>query len=161
MNQKDVKVVRRASAVGLWGAVAVVLLTVAFIYSPWRFYPSAQSARWMTIAGTVLAVLAISMTLLTVRRQVPQLRQSESLETKLAGYAAHVRSVYMTMLAVVVLICIITALSARNVLLMLALVCALVLVLNYPNMYKMKVDLGLTDEEMRSLFGDRYIAGNE
>ena len=34
----------------------------------------------------------------------------------------------------------------------------LVLFISYPNMYKMKNDLGLTDDEMKSLFGDAYIA---
>ena len=30
-------------------------------------------------------------------------------------------------------------------------------VMNYPNMYKMKNDMGLLDEEMVDLFGDNYI----
>lgn len=157
-----IKTIQRSSRIGLWGSVAAVLLTVVFIYaSPYRFYQSDYTARWMLIAGSVLAVLAVSMTLLTVRRQVPLLRQTEGLEPKLKGYAAHVRSLYLTMLAVVVLLCLFTVLSGRNVLLMLILVTTLVLFLNYPNMYKMKVDLGLTDDEMRSLFGDRYISGGD
>ena len=61
----------------------------------------------------------------------------------------------------VVLLCAFTLRSARNPLLMLAIVTVLVLFLNYPNMYRIKVDLGLTDEEMHSLFGDRYIGDNE
>ena len=70
------------------------------------------------------------------------------------------RSLYTTMLAVVVVLCAFTILSARNVLLMLAIVSVLVLFLNYPNIYRMKVDLGLTDEEMKNLFGDKYIGGD-
>ena len=130
--QKDVKTIQRASQWGLWGSVALVLLTVAFIYlSPKRFYQSDYTVRWMLIAGAVLA-----------------------------GYAAHVRSTYLTMLAVVLLLCALTVLSGRNVLLMLALVSTLVLFLMYPNIYRIKVDLGLTDDEMRQLFGDRYIGGD-
>ncbi len=159
---KHIKTIRRSSAIGLWGSVGMVILTVLFIYlSPWRFYPSAYTSQWMLVAGAVLAVLSVSMTLLTVRRTVPRLRQSDGLEAKLGGYAAHVRSLYLTMLAVVVLLCAFTLLSARNPLLMLAIVTVLVLFLNYPNMYRIKVDLGLTDEEMHSLFGDRYIGDNE
>ena len=30
-------------------------------------------------------------------------------------------------------------------------------VMNYPNMYKMKSDMGLFDDEMSDLFGDNYI----
>lgn len=157
---KYIKTIQRASRIGLWGSVGVVILTVVFIYaSRYRFYPSEYTARWMVIAGTVLAVLAVSMTLLTVRRQVPRMRQLERLEEKLQSYASHVRSLYMTMLAVVLLLCALTLFSAHNVLLMLAMVCTLVLFLNYPNIYRIKVDLGLTDDEMRALFGDRYISG--
>lgn len=156
-----IKNIQRTSRIGLWGSVAAVILTVVFIYaSPWRFYPSEYTSRWMLVAGSVLAVLAVSMTLLSVRRRIPQLRQMEEQESKLAGYESHVGSLYLTMLAVVVLLCAFTLLSARNVLLMLAIVSVLVLFLNYPNIYRMKVDLGLTDEEMRQLFGDKYIGGD-
>ncbi|MBR4738498.1 MAG: hypothetical protein IK058_00680 [Bacteroidales bacterium] len=159
---KHLKTIRCASRIGLWGSVAVVLITVAFIYlSPWQFYPSEHTSKWMLVAGTVLAVLAISMALLTVRRQVPRLRQTEDIEGKLAGYATHVRSLYKTMFFVVVVLCAFTLFSSRNVLLMLAIVSVLVLFLDYPNIYRIKVDLGLSDEEMRQLFGDRYISGNE
>lgn len=157
-----IKTIQRASRTGLWGSVAAVLLTVVFIYvSPWRFYQSDYTARWMLIAGAVLAVLAVSTTLLAVRRQVPLLRQTEGVDAKLKGYAAFVRQTYLNMLVVVVLLCVLTILSGRNVLLMLILVTVLVLFLNYPNMYKIKVDLGLTDEEMRRLFGDRYIGDRD
>ena len=36
-------------------------------------------------------------------------------------------------------------------------VLVLLLFLSYPNMYKMKNDLGLTDDEMTSLFGSNYV----
>ena len=150
--QENLKHIRRYAALGLWGSVAAVIVTVLFIYvAPWRFYPSEHTSRWMLVAGSVLAVLAVSMTLLSVRRQIPLLRQADALQTKLEGYAAHVRSLYLTMLVVVVLLCAFTLMSARNVLLMLAMVSTLVLFLNYPNIYRIKVDLGLTDEEMSTL----------
>ena len=65
------------------------------------------------------------------------------------------------MFAVVVLLCLMTVLSGQNVLLMLSMVATLTLFLAYPNIYKVKVDLGLTDEEMKSLYGDRYISDNK
>ena len=40
---------------------------------------------------------------------------------------------------------------------MLAMVATLMLFLAYPNIYRMKVELGLDDDEMKMLFGDRYI----
>ena len=40
---------------------------------------------------------------------------------------------------------------------MLLLLLFVTLVLNYPNMYKMKADMGLLDDEMAALFGNDYI----
>lgn len=158
----SIQIVQRASRIGLWGSVGLVILTVLFTYiSPWRFYPSEYTAKWMLVAGSVLAVLSVSMALLTTRRQIPQLRQSDSLESKLSGYASHIRSIYLSMLGVVAVLCLFTVLSSRNVLLMLIIVCVLMLFLSYPNIYRIKVDLGLTDAEMHMLFGDKYIGGDE
>ncbi len=161
MFEKEIGTIKRTSQTGLWGSVGAVILTAAFMMSPWTLRQSAYVSRWMLIAGSVLAVLAVSMTLMVVRRQVPRLRQSESLEAKLQGYASHVKSTFMSMFAVVVLLCLMTVLSGQNVLLMLSMVATLTLFLAYPNIYKVKVDLGLTDEEMKSLYGDRYISDNK
>ena len=64
------------------------------------------------------------------------------------------------MFAVVFIICLFMVLSNQKVLLMLAMVSVLTLFLTYPNIYRIKVELGLTDEEMKTLFGDRYICEN-
>ena len=95
---------------------------------------------------------------MVIRKQVPRLRQTESLEAKLTGYANYIRSLYLSILAVVVILCAMTVVSSQNVLLMLAMVTVLMLILAYPNIYKVKVDLGLTDEETTSLYGDQYMA---
>ena len=141
---KYTKSIKQNAAIGLWGSAAAVIVAALFLFvSPWRFYPSQHTARWMLIAGAVLAVLALSMSLLVIRKQIPTLRQSDSLEAKLSGYAQHIRSLYLTMLAVV------------------AMVSTLMLILAYPNIYRVKVDLGLTDEEMKNLYGDKYISVEE
>lgn len=156
--EKYIKTIRRSANTGLWVSVAVVILSAFYtLVSRYRFYPSQYTARWMLVAGSVLAVLAVSMALLVIRKRIPALRQAESLEAKLAGYAQHIRSLYMTMMVVVALICIFMVLSAQNVLLMLAMVATLMLFLSYPNIYRMKVELGLQNDEMKMLFGDRYI----
>ena len=154
MNQYT-KAIRNNSAIGLWGSVGVIIIASVLTYA---LHPSSATSAWMLVTGTVLAVLAVSMMLLSVRRQIPRLRQTEGLEKKLSGYAQHVRDLYLTMLAVVAILCLFTLLSGRTVLLMLAMVSTLVLFLNYPNIYRVKVDLGLTDDEMRQLYGDRYIS---
>jgi hypothetical protein len=161
MLEKETQSIKRNSQIGLWGAVGAVILTAAFMMSPWTLRQTALVSRWMLIAGSLLAVLAVSMTLLVVRRQVPRLRQAETLEAKLQGYASHVKSTFLSMLAVVVLLCLMTVLSGQSVLLMLSMVTTLTLFLAYPNIYRVKVDLGLTDEDMKNLYGEQYIAGNQ
>ena len=156
--EKYINTIQRSSRIGLWVSVTVVIITALFHFvSSYRFYPSTHTAHWMLVAGSVLAVLAVSMSLLVIRKQIPALRQAEGLEHKLSGYAQHIRSLYLEMMVVVVLICAMTVLSAQNMLLMLAMVATLMLFLAYPNMYKIKIDLGLSDEEMKTLFGDKYI----
>ena len=159
MFKKETDKIKRNAQLGLWGSAAVVILTSLFLYaSPWRFPAQSDYVnRWMLVAGSVLAVLSLSMALLVIRKQVPRLRQTEGLQAKLAGYAGHIHSLYFSILAVVVVLCAMTLISNQNVLLMLAMVTVLMLILAYPNIYKVKVDLGLSDEEMSSLYGDSYI----
>lgn len=159
MYESETKKIRRSAQLGLWGSVAVVILASVFLYaSPWRFSAQSEYTRhWMLVVGSVLAVLSLSMALLVIRKQVPRLRQAEGLETKLTGYANHIRSLFLSILTVVVILCLMTVVSGQNVLLMLAMVTVLMLILAYPNIYKVKVDLGLTDEEMSSIYGDLYV----
>ena len=112
----------------------------------------------MLIAGTVLAVLAVVMILLTVRKTTPALRQLDSLDDKIKGYHSYITNLYNSTLAIVVIECILITLMSDTALLMVIILMVLVLFICYPNMYKMKHDLGLTDDEMKSLFGDAYIA---
>lgn len=159
MYESETKKIKRSAQLGLWGSVAVVILASVFLYaSPWRFSAQSEYTRhWMLVVGSVLAVLSLSMALLVIRKQVPRLRQAEGLETKLTGYANHIRSLFLSILTVVVILCLMTVVSGQNVLLMLAMVTVLMLILAYPNIYKVKVDLGLTDEEMSSIYGDLYV----
>lgn len=157
--EPEIKKIRRYSQMGLWGSVAVAILASFFLFvSPVQFTQTTQVTRWMLIAGSVLAVLAVSMSLLTIRKQIPRLRQTEDLGQKLSGYVTHIRSLYLTMFAVVFIICIFMVLSNQKVLLMLAMVSVLTLFMAYPNIYRIKVELGLSDDEMKQLFGDNYIA---
>lgn len=159
---KEIKTIKRSSRFGLWGSVALVILSAAFIYvSPWQFRQNPQVSQWMLIAGSVLAVLSLSMALLVIRRQIPRLRQLDTLQEKLTGYAAHIRSLYLSIFCITLMLCLLMLLSNQNVLLMLTMVVVLTLFLAYPNIYRIKVDLGLTDDEMKTLFSDQYISGND
>ena len=158
-NLALIKKLRRSANWGLYGSIAVILLAVIFHFTPYHVsYQSPQVARWMLIAGTVLAVLAVVMILLTVRKTTPALRQLDSLDDKIKGYHSYITNLYNSTLAIVVIECILITLMSDTALLMGIILMVLVLFICYPNMYKMKHDLGLTDDEMKSLFGDAYIA---
>ena len=158
-NLALIETLRRSANWGLYGSIAVILLAVIFHFTPYHVaYQSPQVARWMLIAGTVLAVLAVVMILRTVRKTTPALRQLDSLDDKIKGYHSYITNLYNSTLAIVVIECILITLMSDTALLMVIILMVLVLFICYPNMYKMKHDLGLTDDEMKSLFGDAYIA---
>lgn len=158
-NNTLIKKLRHSANVGLYGSIAVILIAVVFHFMPYHIsYQSPQVARRMLIAGTVLAVLAVVMILLTVRKTTPALRQLDSLDDKIKGYHSYITNLYNSTLAIVVIECILITLMSDTALLMVIILMVLVLFICYPNMYKMKHDLGLTDDEMKSLFGDAYIA---
>ena len=157
MNQL-IKKFRRSANIGLYGSIAVVLIAVIFHFSPYHVaYQSQQVMRWMLIAGTILAVLAVVMMLLTIRKTTPALRQLEKLGDKIQGYQSYITSLFSSTLAIVIIECILIILMSDTSLLMVTILMVLVLFLSYPNMYKMKNDLGLTDDQMKQLFGDEYI----
>lgn len=154
----NIKKFRRAANVGLYGSIVVVLITVIFHFSPFRVAPQTPEVqRWMLISGTVLAVLAVVMALMTIRKTTPRIRQLDVMDKKIEAYASYINSLYTSTLTIVVIECVLITLMSESALLMVTILLVLLLFLAYPNMYKMKSDLGLNDEEMKSLFGDAYI----
>ena len=154
-----IKKLRHSANWGLYGSITVILIAVIFHFTPFRItYQSPQVTRWMLVVGTVFAVLAIVMMLLTIRKTIPTLRQLDSLDDKIKGYHAFITNLYTSTLAIVFIECVLIVLMSDTSLLMVTILMVLVLFISYPNMYKMKNDLGLTDEQMQSLFGDAYIA---
>lgn len=155
----NLKKIRRTANFGLYGSIAVVILTVIFHFSPVHVtYQQPNVARWMLIAGTILAVLAIVMVLMTIRKTTPVLRQMDKFEEKLKGYTSYICNLYNSTFVIVLIECVLIVLMSDTSLLMVTILLILLLFLSYPNMYKMKNDLGLTDDEMNALFGDAYIA---
>lgn len=154
-----IKKMRRKANWGLYGSIAIVLITVIFHFCPYQItYQSTAVTKWMLISGAVLAVLAIVAVLMNIRKTTPRLRQLDNVDEKIKGYASYISNIYSTSLAIVLIECVLIVLMSDTSLLMITILLVLVLFLSYPNMYKMKNDLGLTDEEMKNLFGDAYIA---
>lgn len=154
-----IKSIRRTANIGLYGSLAIVLLTVAFHFMPIHIsYQSPQVARWMLISGTVLAVLSIVTILMTLRKTTPHIRQLDDVQSKLKAYKTYISNIYTSTLAIVFIECVLMVLMSETVLLMVVILLVLLLFLSYPNMYKMRTDLGLSDKEMSELFGADYIS---
>ena len=148
---------RRSANIGLYGSIVVALAVVLFYYiSPLRFYLQASAARMMMLGGVALAVLVVAMALLTINRKPRRLRQIDDIDRRFAEYHSMVSSIYSSCLISNVLLCTIITLCHDNILLMFVLLTTLLLFLSYPNMYKVKADLGLTHEQMHEIYGDAY-----
>lgn len=153
-----IRKIRRTANWGFYGSIVAIMLVVVFHFSPWHIsYQQPNVVMWMLISGTILAVLAVTMNLLTIRRTPPRLRQLGSLDDKLKGYHSYISNLFTGTLLIVVIECVLIILMSRTTLLMITMLLVLPLVISHPNMYKMKNDLGLTDDEMTSLFGSNYV----
>ena len=146
MNSDTIKKIRRTANWGLYGSIAFILLAITFHFSPWTIRQTQTVSRWMLIAGTILAVLAVVMVLMTIRKNTPRLRQLDNLEEKLKGYSAHISNVYTGSATIILIETALIVLMSDTSLLMITILLVLILFLSYPNMYKMKNDLGLRDE---------------
>ena len=163
-----IKQIHRASYTGLIASLVVALAAILFVsQSPYAFtlrigqMTDLEIFRWGMYIGCAIAVIDLSLALLAIRRRIPRLRQLSQLDEKLKGYASMVKNLYYGTLAAVVALSLIIALTGNTRLIMFLLIIVLTLFLAFPNMYKMKVDLGLDDETMKSLFGDSYIPDNQ
>lgn len=157
-NNTILKKIRRTANVGLYGSITVIILTIIFHYCPYEIRQTDQVMKWMLIAGTIMAVLTVVMMLLTIRKTGPQLRSLSSVEEKLKGYSSYISNLYTSTFSVIIIECVLIALMADTSLLMVIILMVLILFLSYPNMYKMKHDIALTDEDMKALYPDDYIA---
>lgn len=161
-NQKEIKRIKTAANVGLYGSLLLCIATVAEHYLDkyvWAREITANeyTRRLFLMAGLVLAVLDIALALFTMRKQTPRLRQMNTVEEKLSAYRRLVGTIYYSSLIVVLIVSAIIVITHENTMIMLLLLLFVALVLNYPNMYKMKADMGLLDDEMAELFGSDYI----
>jgi ABC-type transport system involved in cytochrome bd biosynthesis fused ATPase/permease subunit len=168
-NQKDKKVkeqylkqIKIASRFGLIASIVVAAASILWIWlSPYTFRQNDTVHAYMMIAICVLAIATMAVTVLTVRNQFPKTRQLESVEARLQRYSILVGRIYYTTFVSIVLSCAMTILSGDHNMMMLVLVLTLTLFMAFPNMYRMKVDMGLTTAQARELWGDEYLPDEE
>lgn len=158
----EIKKIRTAANIGLYGSLLLCIATVAEHYLSkyvWvrEITTNDYTRRLFLMVGLVLAVGEIAMALFTMRKQTPRLRQMDTVDEKLSAYRRLVGTIYYSSLFVVLIVSAIIVITHENTMIMLLLLLFVTLVLNYPNMYKMKADMGLLDDEMAALFGNDYI----
>lgn len=157
LSIKHLSKMRRTANVGLYGSIAVAAAVIIFYYaSHYRFYLEQSAARNLMLGGCALAVIVVASALLTINRKPRRLRQMDSVNGRVSAYASMMASLYTIVFITNAMLSAIILLCHDNTLLMFILISVLLLVLSYPNMYKVKVDLGLTHEQMCDLYGDTY-----
>lgn len=162
MKEHFLKQIKTASRFGLIASIVVVAAAILWIWlSPYTFRQNDQVHAVMMIAVCVLAIANVAMALLTVRNQFPKTRKMDSVEDRLQRYSQLVSRLYYVTFAVILACSLMTVLTGDRNMLMLVLILTLTLFMAFPNMYRMKVDMGLTNEQAHELWGDAYIVGEE
>lgn len=160
--QQYINKIRTFANIGLYGSLLLCICVVAEHFLDryvWvrEITTNDYTRQLFLIVGLVLAVGTIAYTLFAMRRGAPRLRQTDGVEAKLQGYSRLIATVFFLSLFTVLIVGAIIVVTHENRLIMLLMLLFVTLVLCYPNMYKIKADTGLTDDEMKELFGDKYI----
>ena len=161
-----IKKIRLAANIGLYGSLLLCIAVVAEHYLDkyvWlrTITMNDYTRHLFLIVGLVVGVGMVAFVLFSLRKGTPRLRQTDGVEEKLKGYQRLVSNIYYFSLFATAIIGAIVVVTRENTLIMLLMLLFVSEVLSYPNMYKMKVDMGFTDDEMKELFGDQYIAGDK
>ena len=156
-----IKKIRRSANIGLYGSLLLCLCVVAEHFLDryvWvrEITTNDYTRQLFLIVGLVLSIGTIAYALLAMRKNAPRLRQTDGVEAKLQGYCRLIATVYYLSLFTVLIVGAIIVVTHENRLIMLLMLLFVTLVLFYPNMFRIKADLGLLDEEMNELFGEEY-----
>lgn len=151
--------IKVASNVGLWVSLGVSLTTILFFFvGNYRFYATNEVFKMGLIVGTLLVLVTAMLILVAVRKSLPQMRALSEVEEKFRQYCGHIQRVYYGSMAVILVECAITLFTYNRNLIMFIIILMLMLFMSFPNIYRIKVDLALTDQQMKDIFGDEYIA---
>ncbi len=151
--------IKVASNVGLWVSLGVSMATILFFFvSDYRFYATDEVFKMGLIVGTLLVLVAAMLILVSVRKSLPQMRVLPNVEEKFRQYSGHIQRTYYGSMAVILAECAITLFTYNRNLIMFIIILMLMLFMSFPNIYRIKVDLALTDQQMQDIFGNEYIA---
>ena len=158
-RKKSIKKIRCSAALGFYGTMLAIVAAVTLHYMDDRIIvitASEGTQKTMLILGILLVAtqwVIYSRLYRTTLRDLPQLPQSDK---RLAIYAKAVSIQYLSTLVTCTLLCFIVVFSNYMILLLFPLLLFMLLLMHYPNMYRIKVEAQLDDVEMRELFGAKY-----
>lgn len=161
MPNQYIKKIRQSANIGLYGSLLLCICVVAEHFLDRHVWvreitTNDYTRQLFLIIGLVLAVGTIAYALFAMRKGAPRLRQTDGVEAKLKGYDRLIATVYYLSLFTVLIVGAIIVITHENRLIMLLMLLFVTLVLCYPNMYKIKADTGMNDDEMKELFGEEY-----
>ena len=159
--QQYINKIRRSANIGLYGSLLLCICVVVEHFLDrylWvrEITTNDYTRQLFLIVGLVLAVGTIAYALFVMRKDTPRLRQTDGVEEKLKGYSKLIGGIYLLSLFTVAVVGAIIVITHENTLIMLLMLLFVTLVLCYPNMYKLKADTGLTEDEMKQIFGEKY-----
>lgn len=139
-------------------SIIVSLLTIlSFYVGDYRFYPDNHTFQLLTYAGLAAAVLEGAWMMYFSRGEIARIRKIDNEFDRLASYRKAYSRQYVIAFLAECVVCACIVLSYNRAIIMVLLVLTMVMVVLFPNMYKAKNDLSLSDETMKSVFGDKYI----
>ncbi|MCR4829484.1 MAG: hypothetical protein K5864_08485 [Bacteroidales bacterium] len=163
-KKKSIKKIRRSAAAGFYGTMLAIVAAITLHYMDDRIIViSATEAtqRSLLLIGIVLVIaqwVIYARLYRTTLRDLPQLKQSEQ---RLSIYAKAVSIFYFCTFVICILLSFIVVFSDNMILLLFPLLLFMLLLMHYPNMYRIKVEAGLDDSEMKELYGNKYYADED
>lgn len=139
-------------------SIGVALAAILFLQlSNYRFYPDNRTFMIFTYVGLIVVVLAAVALMFFYRKVIPGYRSLSDERQRLESFCKAYNSNYLLAFVSVVATSACVVLSNNTTLIMPLMVLILVLFFMFPNMYKAKQALALSDDFMKEVFGDKYI----
>lgn len=144
--------IRRTSLAALVVAAVVTAGAIAFHqFCQYRFYQTNEVIRSLGIAASAVAVIALAIALRYMRHHLPRVKELPTVAERLEAYRTFVRTYQLVLMGAAVIEGAIVVLSGNSIFILFSLLTLMLMFVKYPSHYTIKVDLGLTDEQIKAL----------
>ena len=160
-EEQHVRLLQRSAAIGVIGSMVAIVAAIGEYFWEQQLWDktitASDGAKHSMLLMAILLVIAqwliYTRLFRTTLKKLPQL---EDIATRLLVYRKATKTLSLTTLISVFLLSAIVIMSGIRLLLALALLQWMVLIINYPNMYRIKAEANLDEETMKRLFGAKY-----